>query len=65
MSHGSATSTDDLQLAGLNRPVTPEDWALSEAALAEHGGDPVAALGKHHLPEATKAEIRRAFGYQA
>ena len=43
----------------LTRPLSPEDECLVDAVLAVHGGDPVAALGMHHLPEETKAEIRR------
>jgi hypothetical protein len=34
-------------VADMTRPLTDEEYADVEAALARHGGDPVAAAGVH------------------
>ena len=46
-------------LAKLRKPLTAAQSALVDEALAEHDGDPVAALGAEHLPADVQATIRR------
>lgn len=70
MSNRSATDDVLADLVGADlayaaRNMTPEQERIADEVLAAHGGDPVAALNAHHLPESTKAEMRRVMGYQA
>jgi hypothetical protein len=53
------------QASEWTRDLTLEEDQAVDEVLARHGGDPVAALNMHHLPEATKAEMRRVMGFQA
>jgi hypothetical protein len=47
--------------AKMTRPLTSEESAMVNEALARHDGDPISALGVNHLPEDVKAEMRRVF----